>query len=44
VKDTHSRRGPFEARVAAVASSLDYLKRADEGRYKTLIEKLGIRR
>jgi small subunit ribosomal protein S15 len=23
---------------------LDYLRRTDEGRYKTLIEKLGIRR
>jgi small subunit ribosomal protein S15 len=34
VKDNHSRRRQL----------LDYLARIDEGRYKSLIERLGIRR
>lgn len=43
VKDNHSRRGLLKL-VSQRRQLLDYLKRADEGRYKTLIEKLGIRR
>jgi small subunit ribosomal protein S15 len=43
VKDNHSRRGLLKL-VSQRRQLLDYLKRVDEGRYKTLIEKLGIRR
>ncbi len=43
VKDNHSRRGLLKL-VSQRRQLLDYLKRADEGRYKSLIEKLGIRR
>jgi small subunit ribosomal protein S15 len=43
VKDNHSRRGLLKM-VSQRRSLLDYLKRKDEGRYRTLIEKLGIRR
>ena len=43
VKDNHSRRGLLKM-VSQRRQQLDYLRRADEGRYKTLIEKLGIRR
>jgi len=43
VKDNHSRRGLLKL-VSQRRQLLDYLRRADEGRYKTLIEKLGIRR
>jgi small subunit ribosomal protein S15 len=43
VKDNHSRRGLLKL-VSQRRQLLDYLKRADERRYKTLIEKLGIRR
>jgi small subunit ribosomal protein S15 len=43
VKDNHSRRGLFKL-VSQRRQLLDYLRRTDEGRYKTLIEKLGIRR
>jgi small subunit ribosomal protein S15 len=43
VKDNHSRRGLLKL-VSQRRQLLDYLKRADEGRYKILIEKLGIRR
>ena len=43
VKDNHSRRGLLKM-VSQRRQLLDYLKRADEGRYKTLIDKLGIRR
>ena len=43
VNDNHSRRGLLKL-VSQRRQLLDYLKRADEGRYKTLIEKLGIRR
>jgi small subunit ribosomal protein S15 len=42
-KDNHSRRGLL-ALVSQRRSLLDYLKRKDEGRYQTLIEKLGLRR
>jgi small subunit ribosomal protein S15 len=43
VKDNHSRRGLLKM-VSARRSLLDYLKSKSEPRYKTLIEKLGIRR
>ncbi|MDQ2082147.1 30S ribosomal protein S15 [Xanthobacteraceae bacterium Astr-EGSB] len=43
VKDNHSRRGLLKL-VSQRRQLLDYLKRTDEGRYKILIEKLGIRR
>jgi small subunit ribosomal protein S15 len=43
VKDNHSRRGLLKL-VSQRRQLLDYLRRADEGRYKTLIDKLGIRR
>jgi small subunit ribosomal protein S15 len=42
-KDNHSRRGLFKM-VSTRRSLLDYLRKTDEKRYKTLIEKLGIRR
>ena len=42
-KDHHSRRGLLKM-VSARRSLLDYLKKKDESRYRTLIEKLGIRR
>jgi len=42
-KDNHSRRGLLKM-VSSRRSLLDYLKKKDEGRYRTLIEKLGIRR
>ena len=43
VKDNHSRRGLLKM-VSQRRSLLDYLKSRDEARYRTLIEKLGIRR
>jgi small subunit ribosomal protein S15 len=43
VKDNHSRRGLLKM-VSQRRQLLDYLKRTDEGRYKVIIEKLGIRR
>jgi small subunit ribosomal protein S15 len=43
VKDNHSRRGLLKM-VSQRRQLLDYLKRINEGRYKTLIDKLGIRR
>ncbi|MGL4635569.1 MAG: 30S ribosomal protein S15 [Beijerinckiaceae bacterium] len=43
VKDNHSRRGLLKM-VSNRRTLLDYLKRKDEGRYKALIAKLGIRR
>jgi small subunit ribosomal protein S15 len=43
VKDNHSRRGLLKL-VSQRRQLLDYLARADQGRYKTLIERLGIRR
>ena len=42
-KDNHSRRGLL-ALVSQRRSLLDYLKNKDEGRYRTLIGSLGIRR
>ncbi len=42
-KDNHSRRGLLKM-VATRRSLLDYVKKIDEQRYKTLIERLGIRR
>jgi small subunit ribosomal protein S15 len=43
VKDNHSRRGLLKL-VSQRRQLLDYVKRIDEKRYQTLIEKLGIRR
>ena len=43
VKDNHSRRGLLKL-VSQRRQLLDYLKRSNEGSYKHLIEKLGIRR
>ncbi len=43
VKDNHSRRGLLKL-VSQRRQLLDYVKRKDEGRYKALIERLGIRR
>lgn len=42
-KDNHSRRGLL-VMVNKRRSLLDYLKRKDEARYKTLIERLGLRK
>lgn len=42
-KDNHSRRGLLKM-VSTRRSLLDYVKKGDEARYKTLIERLGIRR
>jgi small subunit ribosomal protein S15 len=42
-KDNHSRRGLVKM-VSTRRSLLDYVKKVDEARYKTLIERLGIRR
>ena len=42
-KDNHSRRGLLKM-VSQRRQLLDYVKRKDEPRYKTIIEKLGIRR
>jgi small subunit ribosomal protein S15 len=42
-KDNHSRRGLL-ALVSQRRSLLDYLKRKDDARYQTLIDKLGLRR
>jgi small subunit ribosomal protein S15 len=42
-KDNHSRRGLLKL-VSQRRSLLDYLKKKDEARYRSLIEKLGIRR
>jgi small subunit ribosomal protein S15 len=43
VKDNHSRRGLLKL-VSQRRQLLDYLRRTNEGRYKALIDKLGIRR
>jgi small subunit ribosomal protein S15 len=43
VKDNHSRRGLLKM-VSQRRTLLDYVKKLDEARYKTLIERLGIRR
>jgi small subunit ribosomal protein S15 len=42
-KDNHSRRGLLKL-VSTRRSLLDYVKRGDEARYQSLIERLGIRR
>ena len=42
-KDNHSRRGLLKL-VAQRRKLLDYIKGIEETRYKTLIERLGIRR
>ena len=41
--DHHSRRGLLKL-VSTRRQLLDYLRRTDEARYKTIIDKLGIRR
>jgi small subunit ribosomal protein S15 len=41
--DNHSRRGLLKM-VSQRRQLLDYLKRTNEGRYKALIDRLGIRR
>jgi small subunit ribosomal protein S15 len=43
VKDNHSRRGLLKM-VSQRRTLLDYVKSSDEARYRTLIERLGIRR
>jgi small subunit ribosomal protein S15 len=43
VKDNHSRRGLLKL-VSQRRQLLDYLARVDAARYKSLIERLGIRR
>src|SRR5471032_511438 len=43
VKDNHSRRGLLKM-VSQRRTLLDYVKKDDEARYKSLIERLGIRR
>ena len=43
VKDNHSRRGLLKL-VSHRRQILDYLRRTDDGRYKGLIERVGIRR
>ena len=42
-KDNHSRRGLLKM-VSLRRRLLDYVKRKDEQRYKSLIERLGLRR
>ena len=42
-KDNHSRRGLLKL-VSQRRQLLDYLRRSNEASYKSLIEKLGIRR
>ena len=42
-KDNHSRRGLL-MQVAQRRKLLDYLKAKDEGRYQSLIARLGLRR
>jgi small subunit ribosomal protein S15 len=42
-KDNHSRRGLLKM-VSQRRTLLDYLRRINEASYKSLIEKLGIRR
>ncbi len=43
VKDNHSRRGLLKM-VSTRRTLLDYIKKKDEGRYRSIIERLGIRR
>ncbi|UUP17778.1 30S ribosomal protein S15 [Nitratireductor thuwali] len=42
-KDNHSRRGLLKL-VSQRRRLLDYVKGKDQGRYQTLIERLGLRR
>jgi small subunit ribosomal protein S15 len=42
-KDNHSRRGLLKM-VSTRRRLLDYVKKVDEARYRTLIERLGLRR
>lgn len=42
-KDNHSRRGLL-AMVSQRRRLLDYVKKKDDARYKSLIERLGLRR
>jgi small subunit ribosomal protein S15 len=42
-KDNHSRRGLLKL-VSQRRRLLDHLKTSDQGRYQTLIERLGLRR
>ena len=42
-KDNHSRRGLLKL-VSQRRQLLDYVKKGDEPRYRSLIERLGIRR
>ena len=42
-KDNHSRRGLLKM-VSQRRRLLDYVRRCDEARYKSLIERLGLRR
>jgi small subunit ribosomal protein S15 len=42
-RDNHSRRGLLKL-VSQRRSLLDYLHRTDEARYRSLIERLGLRR
>lgn len=42
-KDNHSRRGLLKM-VSLRRKLLDYVKKGDEARYRSLIERLGIRR
>ena len=42
-KDNHSRRGLLKL-VSTRRSLLDYVKKIDDARYKSLIERLGLRR
>jgi len=43
INDNHSRRGLLKL-VSQRRQILDYLRHTNEGRYKELIERLGIRR
>ena len=43
VKDFHSRRGLLK-RVSQRRKLLDYLKRNDAGKYRSVIERLGLRK
>ena len=43
VKDNHSRRGLLKL-VSQRRSLLDYLERVDAARYRSLIDRLGLRR
>jgi small subunit ribosomal protein S15 len=42
-KDNHSRRGLLKL-VSTRRSLLDYVKKVDDSRYKSIIERLGLRR